>query len=249
MRNPDWYRDELILALELYFQSPLNPPGKASKQVAELSELLNRLGHALGIRVSEDFRNPNGVYMKMMNFRRFDQEYVRSGKVGLTRGNRLDEVVWHEFSERPDHLRATALAIRKAVDGAPDTLLPEPSEEEEGLFEASEGKILTRVHRTRERNRTIVDKVKARALKAEGALRCQACDFDFADRYGAHGEGFIEAHHIRPIHTLPDNGKTRLSDFALLCANCHRVIHRSRPWLTVEQLQAIVASKKSVAAV
>lgn len=248
MRNPDWYRDELILALELYLQSPANPPGKTSKKVVGLSQLLNRLGHALGVRASENFRNPNGVYMKMMNFRRFDPEYVRSGKVGLTRGNRLDEIVWNEFSGRPEHLRATALAIRKAVERTPDTVLPEPSEEEGEFFEASEGKILTRIHRTRERNRTIVNKVKARALKAEGTLRCQACNFDFAERYGVHGEGFIEAHHISPIHTLTDDAKTTLSDFALLCANCHRIIHRSRPWLTVEQLQAIIAPRKAVAA-
>src|SRR5271168_302046 len=44
------------------------------------------------------FRNPNGVYMKMMNFRRFDPLYRARGKTGLTRGNKLEEAVWNDFA-------------------------------------------------------------------------------------------------------------------------------------------------------
>jgi predicted RNA-binding protein with PUA-like domain len=98
-RNPPWTRDELILALELYLRNPSSPPGKESRAVIELSELLNKLGRVLGQRDDETFRNANGVYMKMMNFRRFDQDYTSAGKVGLTRGNKDEEAVWLEFSE------------------------------------------------------------------------------------------------------------------------------------------------------
>jgi predicted HNH restriction endonuclease len=31
---------------------------------------------------------------------------------------------------------------------------------------------------------------------------CQVCDLDFAKRYGAIGEGFIEAHHLKAISTM-----------------------------------------------
>jgi hypothetical protein len=44
-----------------------------------------------------DFRNPNGVYMKLMNFRRFDPVYRAQGKSGLVRGNKLEEIVWRDF--------------------------------------------------------------------------------------------------------------------------------------------------------
>jgi 5-methylcytosine-specific restriction enzyme A len=92
-RNPPWTRDELILALELYMRNRASPPGKASVEVQELSTTLNKLGIALGFAENNKFRNANGVYMKMMNFRRFDPEYSASGKVGLTRGNKDEEEV------------------------------------------------------------------------------------------------------------------------------------------------------------
>ena len=43
-RNPTWSRDELILTLDLYVQFKGNPPGKTSKEVTELSDLLNMMG-------------------------------------------------------------------------------------------------------------------------------------------------------------------------------------------------------------
>ena len=85
-RNPPWTRDELILALDLYLRNRRSPPGKNSPEVNELSELLNKMGQALGLSEMEKFRNPNGVYMKLMNFRSYDPEYTKDGKVGLTRG-------------------------------------------------------------------------------------------------------------------------------------------------------------------
>src|SRR4051794_14357835 len=103
-RNPAWNRDELILALDLYLQFRSSPPGKDSNQVNELSALLNRMAEA-EVREAQTFRNANGVYMKMMNFRRFDPEYTSSGRVGLTRGNRVEESVWNEFSKDSVALR------------------------------------------------------------------------------------------------------------------------------------------------
>lgn len=114
-RNPAWSRDELILALDLYLRFPGSPPGKSSFEVLELSELLASLAAASASKAGT-YRNPNGVYMKMMNFRRFDPNYTSTGKVGLTRGNKLEEVIWDEYSKNPAGLRAAVLEIREAVN-------------------------------------------------------------------------------------------------------------------------------------
>ncbi|MEA2118122.1 HNH endonuclease [Halovibrio sp. HP20-50] len=58
--------------------------------------------------------------------------------------------------------------------------------------------------------------------------------------YGTHGEGFIECHHIQPLYTLDAESKTKISDLALLCSNCHRMVHAKRPWLSVDQLQELL---------
>lgn len=80
------------------------------------------------------------------------------------------------------------------------------------------------MHRRIERNPRA-----ARAAKKFHGVSCQACMLNFADRYGDVGEGFIEAHHLRPIASLTEGTKVRYdvaADFAVLCANCHRMIHR-----------------------
>ena len=58
---------------------------------------------------------------------------------------------------------------------------------------------------------------------------CQACGFNYAQRYGELGAGFIEAHHLRPVYQLAEGEAVEYNletDFAVLCANCHRMIHR-----------------------
>jgi 5-methylcytosine-specific restriction protein A len=239
-RNPSWSRDELILALDLYMTNPASPPGKTSKPVIELSGVLNALAQQLGSGVATTFRNPNGVYMKMMNFKGRDPEFTSLGKVGLTRGNKDEEVVWNEFAGDLDLLKTVSSAIRKAV--ADETAPFFVHDDDDHMMEAAEGRVLTRLHRTRERNRKLVETKKAKVLKTSGKLVCEVCEFDFATRYGPRGEGFIEAHHTKPVHTLPEGGTTKLEDLALVCSNCHRMIHSSRPWLSIAGLRSMLVS-------
>ena len=59
---------------------------------------------------------------------------------------------------------------------------------------------------------------------------CQAYDLDFPSRSGKIGKGYIEAHHLKLISTLEEGVVVTFNvkdDFAVLCANCHRVIHRT----------------------
>ena len=111
---------------------------------------------------------------------------------------------------------------------------------DDDIVEAEEGRILTRLHRSRERSRKLVEQRKLKALKEFGRLRCEVCLFDFEESYGIRGKGFIEAHHTKPVETLVEGAKTRLEDLVLLCANCHRMVHASRPWLTIEQLRDLL---------
>ena len=239
-RNPTWSRDELILTLDLYVQFKGNPPGKTSKNIVELSDLLNKMG-AQSANRKADFRNANGVYMKVMNFRRFDPTYISQGKRGLQRGGRLEAEVWSDFISRPQLLAETANAIRLNVaKGVP--IEPSSSEDDEE-FEAEEGRVLTRVHFSRERNRKLVEQKKAAALKKDGKLSCEVCSFDFEALYGTRGRGFIEVHHVKPVHTMKPGDKTRLEDLALLCSNCHRMVHAKRPWLDLERLRKLLHSR------
>lgn len=79
-------------------------------------------------------------------------------------------------------------------------------------------------------------------MASDGKLVCEACDFDFTEVYGDHGRGFIECHHIVPLSELKSGSITRLADLALVCSNCHRMIHHRSPWLSIAQLRALVSA-------
>jgi predicted HNH restriction endonuclease len=244
-RNPAWTRDELILALDLYLRHRNSPPSKDSAAVKELSSVLNELGRAVQLDDKRTFRNSAGVYMKMMNFRRFDPDYTAQGKVGLQRGNKDEEVVWQLFANDPQRLTEVSQAIRGCISGRDDSSAS-LAEDEPEIQDAEEGRILTRVHRQRERSRKLVEQVKAMALKKSARLVCAACGFDFVDAYGPSAGGIIDVHHTKPLHTLAEGHRTSVHDLALLCANCHRVVHASRPWLSVEEVAALhIAAKQS----
>jgi 5-methylcytosine-specific restriction protein A len=238
VRNPDWSRDELILALDLYLANPSSPPGKTSAQVAELSGLLNGMGAALGVVRGEDYRNPTGVYMKLMNLRAHDPAYRAKGGAGLSRGGKGDAQVWADFGDDHERLRATAAAIRAAILAASSSGGHQTGSSDDGLAEAEEGRLLTRMHFARERSRKLVDALKSKRLAETGKLTCEVCDFDYEQTYGDRGRGYMEAHHRHPVHLIRPGQVTKLADLALLCANCHRMIHARRPWLTLDELRA-----------
>lgn len=114
-RNPVWSRDELILALDLYWTLKGAVFGKGDDRILELSSTLSALAATRGVAGEADFRNANGVYMKLMNFRSADPDYAAEGKVGLSRGNQLEAVVWTEFFGDRQRLRQAAEAIRDSI--------------------------------------------------------------------------------------------------------------------------------------
>jgi hypothetical protein len=76
-----------------------------------------------------------------------------------------------------------------------------------------------------------------RAKKHYGSV-CRACDFDFKAQYGELGAGYIECHHIDPLSGRDGRSKpTTIADVTVLCANCHRMVHRRTPCLTIEELK------------
>jgi 5-methylcytosine-specific restriction protein A len=108
-RNPSWAREELILALELYFRHPPRELRQDHAEVIELSKVLNSLRLHTSRPDVARFRNPNGVYMKLCNFLAIDPDY--NGK-GLARGGKLEHAIWKEFCTNREKLRLEAASIR-----------------------------------------------------------------------------------------------------------------------------------------
>ena len=239
VKNPDWARDEIILACELVMENGWKGLDAQDVRVVELSGLLQLFPIHAEAERNEKFRNPNGVARKTFDIATRHPAY--QGKP--TNGSALDVAVLNEFLTRPKEMTGVALLIRQGIAaGELQTLAPTVDEEFEDDYSAPEGRLLMRRHQARERNKSLRNKKIASVLQRGGQLACEACGFDFEQVYGDRGSGYIECHHIVPLHEAGE-GRTRLSDLALICSNCHRMIHRAAPWPTPGELRASIERK------
>lgn len=233
----NWDREEMILALDLYMRDP--QPGKTSKEVAEVSSLLRKRAQQLGRTIHPKFRNSDGVYLKMMNFRRSDALQKAKGNKGMVRGAKLEEKIWSEWAGKEASLRDAAKAIRLSIETGIQT--GEAFSDDADIDLAGEGGFSYQTHRKYERNPQNVRKKKAAVRKAGLPFACEACGFDFEKTYGKRGAEYIEIHHKQPIHTLKPGSVPKLSDLALLCSNCHRMAHRWGKLITVEEIASLIS--------
>ncbi|MGZ9829489.1 HNH endonuclease [Tsukamurella ocularis] len=127
------------------------------------------------------------------------------------------------------------------TEGDEDISIPDGASAAE-IVTAAEGRVLRRLTTMRERDRGLRD-AKLAEFRADhgGRVFCEVCSFDFGATYGPHGEGYAEVHHRVPLH-VTDEVVNGLGELVVLCANCHRMIHRRAPWLTPEELAAMLTS-------
>src|SRR5262245_38271286 len=107
--------------------------------------------------------------MKLGNFLAIDPDHKGAG---LPRGGKLDREVWNEFAGKVQQLRLTASAI---IDSANSLRYEEVSASDSADEDAEfpEGKILTSLHKRRERNHKAVEQRKSKALKETDRLICE----------------------------------------------------------------------------
>lgn len=133
----------------------------------------------------------------------------------------LDEVPWAvtEYNYRTGE----RLLVRGAKpEGSP----VESADRELAWFEGARKRTFV-YHRQRE-GRARREKIRDALAKSGGRLVCEVenCGFDFKERYGPLGEGYAQVHHLAPLSNSPLGGRTvKLKDFAIVCANCHVMIH------------------------
>ena len=68
--------------------------------------------------------------------------------------------------------------------------------------------------------------------------KCYVCGFDFGKVYGDIAKGFIHVHHIRQLSEIKNEYQIDpLTDLVPVCANCHSVIHLTKPSMTIQEIK------------
>lgn len=166
--------------------------------------------------------------------------HLNSGRVGWRRGAEDREPAalpktaaqmngaWEHRSEQ-DLWEAVSPYLDAAVAAVPNEVLSdlfaEIDPESREIRVRTEGGIRAVVTNRIERDPSL----RHAALCVHG-YRCQVCGFSFEETYGPWGKGFAIVHHLR---MLADGGGEKRetdpkTDLAVLCANCHCMVHRRR---------------------
>jgi hypothetical protein len=139
-----------------------------------------------------------------------------------------------------DAARSSAPAVDWKDEGASRFMRPDVEVTMRRVpdLEETEGTPQLIAHLVRERSSKLRRQKIRQAQMSGRGLACEACRFDFSHTYGEFGADFCEVHHE---YRLADTGprKNKLDDLAILCANCHRMIHKTNPILSVKDFTAM----------
>jgi 5-methylcytosine-specific restriction enzyme A len=141
-------------------------------------------------------------------------------------------------SHTPNELKSTPTRfVLYPLENVPDDEEKETRTGESHYLPDKEGKERTRIQTTYERK----PKLRAAAIEFHGT-KCKICGFDFGEKYGQIGEGYIEIHHLIPHFSVKGEHEVDpKKDLVPVCSNCHRMIHRPKDgWYTIEDMQKMV---------
>lgn len=160
----------------------------------------------------------------------------RGGEIGA--GKR----VWNKLQDNDiENLKQLAMqydpstnTIKKSDMATHVTLAEEISNPEE-YAEGATKKISINVY---ERN------TKARNLCIEHyGNSCVICDFNFEKEFGILGQGFIHVHHLKPLAEIGrEYNLNPIEDLRPVCPNCHSMLHRKSPALSIKEIMNIRCS-------
>lgn len=75
-------------------------------------------------------------------------------------------------------------------------------------------------------------------------LICNACKFNFGEKYGEVAEGYIQVHHLKPLSDIQQEYEVDpIADLRPICANCHAVIHLGGKTRSIEEIKSMLRHK------
>lgn len=233
--NPNWTREELILALDLYFNLDQGQMHKGHPDVIKVSNELRALNIHQEIPDEKEFRNPSGIARRLGNFKTMDSGY--KGK-GLPNSGKLAKQVFNEFANRKDKLKKEADLIRQLY------LRPK---NEASIVSEPKGKYKSdfffQFHKNRETDPMVMKVKKEMVLTATKNLKCEVCGFDSLSFYGEIGNDLMEIHYNKDLKSEPGFESSEMNDFVIVCSNCHKALDKNFGLLDAADLKKLIQKK------
>jgi 5-methylcytosine-specific restriction enzyme A len=234
--NPDWTREELVLALDLYFNLDQGQMHKDNPDVIRVSNELRSLNIHKEIPDPKKFRNPSGISRRLGNFKNMDSNYIGEG---LSNSGKLAKEIFIEFSQHRDKLRNEAGLIKQLYI-KPETGNKLIAEEERYNYKSE---FLFNFHKNRETDPLINKIKKEMVLLTSSSLKCEVCGFDSVAFFGEFGNDLLEIHYTKELKSEPGLEQSSMEDFIIVCSNCHKVLDSKYGIINANDLRFIIRKK------
>jgi 5-methylcytosine-specific restriction enzyme A len=157
----------------------------------------------------------------------------------------LDSEIWrvafYEYASGEFKIERTTAREQSDIEN--------PENEDEELNSFPEGSLREQFIKHRKREARLRSaKIKRFAQTHAGRVFCEVknCKIDFNEKYGPIGQGFAHVHHLTPLKEAPDEGRqTNLDDLAVVCPNCHAMIHRGGDNRTLDEIDVLLATQQA----
>lgn len=236
MKNPDWNREEIILALDLYFKMDYGQMHGRNPDIISLSNELRSLGVHSHIPDVKSFRSVNSVALKLANLKKLDQNF--KGR-GMRDGGKLEREIWNEFHRHRDKLKKESELIRHLYLKTKSVKSIQPKKV------TGNSEFLFAFHKNRENDPLALKLKKEIVLTNTRALKCEVCNFDSQTYYGELGNDLMEIHYSKELKDYPSLESSLMEDFIIVCSNCHKVLDKNFGLVDLEDLKKLIKKRKS----
>ena len=228
MRQPKWTLDEVILAVNTYFEiGDVKKVTSDNLLVIELSKLLR--GLPIHKNTDDTFRNVTGVEMTLKCVASLDEK----AKYSMRTATKLQKQVYDCFVDKRTYLRELAGAIKDCVPLPFDYYAPMDF----NGFMA--GNILYLYHLYIE-NQSIAVTTTKKDFYSRKKSKCTACGIDLFDIYGEKGYELLEQHYTENIINYRNGMNILPGRFVALCPSCHKLAHTSPNLFQLSSLTSAV---------
>ncbi|MDD5037301.1 MAG: HNH endonuclease [Methylococcaceae bacterium] len=148
----------------------------------------------------------------------------------------IDDRPWINICNIDDFDIDRVIEVLQVIRACKDEILFPPEE----IFDP--GDIVEGARQTVIVNKYERDAVARRACIEHWGVNCNVCGFSFKKQYGDYGSGFIHVHHLKPLAEIGEEYHLNaIKDMRPVCPNCHAMLHRSTPALTIDALRRILS--------
>jgi 5-methylcytosine-specific restriction enzyme A len=173
----------------------------------------------------------NGLELDVLNASLWPRQWQKL-ELGLKKqGVVFEELSRNELKQLLGDIIAPVFGMCIALIGVDEV------DADASALEGDSVEVISRRYERRPVNREICLSVRGR--------RCYCCNMDFGEVYGPSADGHIEVHHIVPASGMGAGYQINpVTELVPICSNCHSVVHLTNPATSVEDVKALVKTKR-----